>query len=156
MPEYVKSLNGWQRIWCVVSLLWLLGVVGVTACYFPNQENSANLYAPFSQMDRPELASKAIDCVYVAKSHDAEKAKACQKEYTDMFMSGPSRDDRDRYDAYVDNAIYDLRVLAVKNSTEECLIPLALLYILGMAVAWIRLGFRKHPPREPAPDSRNE
>ena len=93
--------------------------------------------------------------MYIEKSHDAEKAKACQKEYTDMFMSGPSQYDRDTYAKYVDSTIYDLRVQAIENATKESLIPIVFLYILGMAVAWIRLGFRKHPRHNSEPDSRN-
>jgi hypothetical protein len=33
--QRLETLNGWQRSWCIVVLIWLFGCVAITGYNFP-------------------------------------------------------------------------------------------------------------------------
>jgi hypothetical protein len=161
----VTRLNGWQRLWVVVSALWTLAVFGVGYFLWPMPEmvshgevyaqmikNGADSGARFADFVEalgsrvPVGTTLSFDPYWgTASAKPPGKTVDIGGHRLQFAFEGMSEPDMNR--ASSEYYIALRRVLAVKRSTFVAgwlalsAIPVAALYILGWAVAWIRRGF---------------
>jgi hypothetical protein len=140
------KLNGWQRLWVFVCVLYLLVVVVVSAFVFPSWETVGN----FDSM--------------VARLHPEERALVVAPGDSGTDSTGGTRIEfpgghilviRDGLTEAQQNAVAGAIAQVVESELAKerksflmhailaALIPCALLYGLGWAVAWVRRGFQQ-------------
>ena len=109
-------MNGWQRLWVVVAVIWGLGVVAVGYTSWTEIETRKAIAGPQSLRDRviEMLAHNVSEDVIVT------------------FIN--------KYDA--DNNASAAKRQVVWQSAAWGAVPLIVLYGLGWAFAWVRRGFR--------------
>ena len=158
-------LNGWQRLWVILSVLYLLLVVGVTIAFWPTPETTyhrdefiarmpAELRARVegayeSRWEWKEAGGKGIVWVYAPPDPHATSPPP-------GFVSFPNGAVLDirvakEHDARAAAAYWDVVESATRADrwtrawqvTLAWLIPILTLYAFGWAVAWVRRGFAK-------------
>jgi hypothetical protein len=184
--------NGWQRLWIVVSVLYLVAVLAIGYLNWPTFERTWHQDDFIAQMpeearkhvvasypskfdardDRssyvravmpngavlvirgtvdPRLATARTRYLEYKKLSDAELApvlRAKSPEYADLLPdSFVADEDMDKtvnaYGAVLERATRAARWSFGWHAALAWVIPCALLYVLGWAVAWVRRGFRQ-------------
>lgn len=148
----VKCLNGWQRLWVVFSVVWLLIVAAFTVAFLPKASNyaSTRLYDSIDAMGR-----------YLERenpSYRYEGAWATRTKYSDLSDDQVLANLHERYNGKVNFQTIEMeyhrkidrlpteRAKTIGTAFLVWLIPGAAVYGLGLAVAWIIRGFRQTNP----------
>lgn len=124
-------MNGWLRLWVLVSSVW--AVVVVSAAAFVIQEDTRYqeaLYAMREAVNMPGAAPaavKEVNILAIKKAVDAGDKRSANDfaKHLAYFDSQQSRRNR----LYV-------------QSLAWLAIPLLVLLLLGYGIAWVRRGFR--------------
>ena len=155
------KLNGWQRIWIVISLSWF------SFYYVSSETYTVTLYGNLSNYfvnENYDTSYKSLEEILVKDGHRPYGFLLNRGNYNDISYSHENKkttnehiyflfDSRKNIPKY--KKIYeDLK--EIKRSTqikyikylvtEELpwlLAPLIFLYLLGLLVGWIRAGFNK-------------
>jgi hypothetical protein len=155
-------LNGWQRLWIVVAVLYLLVAAGVVAALLPTRSQIYGSWAdaalqvagedlrrtqqyPWQEWELRELLfSKLTAEELVQKITDGARK---------MDLNDPTNKDRARYKEEILRLESTYRPRLDALSTERAKVvgwgvlgwagPLAILYGFGLAVAWVDRGFRQ-------------
>lgn len=150
--DYVKRLNGWQRLWVALSVIWLLVVAAFTIA----------LWSSASDYEHRRL-DDSIDAVghYLERenpSYRYEGAWATRTKYNDLSDDQLLARLHDEYKGKVDfqpieteyrrklDRLPTERAEAVGVALLVWFVPAAAVYALGLTVAWIRRGFRQANP----------
>ena len=157
-------LNGWQRLWVVVSLAW--GCVIAAACYVtrPTEE-----FAPHRPAFEYQLApeSRALllssDAPYSAVEGTNNQARgkysstllgyepAVEVEMPNghvmRFRADSSQEDQERvareYSEIAMAALAPERIEHIQLFALLAVLPSLVLLVLGLGIAWVRSGFRE-------------
>jgi ABC-type glycerol-3-phosphate transport system permease component len=139
VQEMARRLSGWQRLWIVFAVLYLLPVVGFTAMVFPKQSDIARtrLYdtirAVREYREANEPDSNLSDEEVIKRLHDKWGRKVdfsqIEAEYKQKVEALPME-----------------RAKAVGIAFLVWFIPVLLIYAIGMTVAWVIRGFRRENP----------
>lgn len=143
------KLGGWQRIWIVISVMWLLVVGLVGYSEIPSEEKiykawSYDLLKYLCDNDsnlKGQYAWQLRD-VYSDLS-DKELIERLRSKYLEKYPA--YKYGFENIDAKYNDKLINLarsRVIAIGIGFLIWFIPLAVLYVLGWSVGWIYRGFR--------------
>lgn len=163
----LKNLNGWQRLWVVVSAAWLLFVVGVSIAgdviptadglEFRLGRNTRNLKREWAlatiEAARPasgiseQTTTAQIKSAYEDLS-DTEIVEKVHSSFPSVNYERVDSDYREKLDGEQTRHQERLYALALEQAKNIGLISLAWfapsvgLYLLGWAMAWVWRGFK--------------
>ena len=141
--EAMSKLNGWQRLWVLVTLLWLFAVVAGSWTIFPTDERQVGsaraLNAEVRQLFNPNPAPSENCFQY----NDLQALKDCTKAKLDQEALQWKRADEDeeKITERVDREGHEVQALFVAKAVAWWLIPALCVYLLGLGVWWVRRGF---------------
>jgi len=164
----LKNLNGWQRLWVVASLLWLLFVVGVSIVgdVIPTADglearlgrNTRNLQRQWAlatiEATRPasgiseQTTTAQIRSAYEDLS-DTEIVEKVHSSFPSVNYERVDSDHREKLDGAQTRHQERLDALRVEQAKNIGLISLGWfaapsvgVYLLGWAMAWVWRGFK--------------
>ena len=138
------KLNGWQRLWIVVAVIYLVVVCVTTFSLMPNE----------SEIKR----SWASDIIDFVKTHDKSSQHLSTWEilnaYSDLRYEEIIKRMKKKYSTFeymeIDKKYEDKLANLGWERTKVAsigflfwLVPVILAYVLGLAVGWIYRGFRE-------------
>ena len=147
-----KRLNGWQRVWVVVTILYLVPVCVVAIDSFPKARD----YARTRIHDSIEAVGRHMETT--TAGYTFEGAYAVRQKYYGGLSDEEIIDRLNaKFKGKVDFSRIELEYLRKLDGLrgEQAkvigyafmwwLIPSSCLYLLGLAVAWVIRGFRDEP-----------
>lgn len=162
--EKMRTLNGWQRLFVVISLLWTVIVVGYSISLWPKMTKH-ELFA--------EWARERVEAMRTYSSEGLSHAEFRARvfgEKTDEEIAQPNGFDLatartvgenigaemmraaevevidQKYGPLVLQAPTASRSVFLLSAAALWVAPLLALALLGMAAAWVRDGFRRATP----------
>lgn len=147
-------LNGWQRLWVSVSVLYLIVLAGAVAKGWPRPEATPHRD---EFIDRMPASRRAILSVYAgefwANEHDAPRGRRITVPNGAVLVF-PTQIPKDEWMAatqeywnVVKAQAGEDRLSYIRNGFLAWAIPCAALYALGWAAGWVYRGFRPKPPQ---------
>lgn len=146
----LSRLNGWQRLWLVLSVIYLIVVIGFTFTLMPK----ASQY----------LSSRVYDTVRTIKDNVAELSLntslstfEIREAYSDLsdeeFIQIIHKNYKDKVDFDAIEKKYRNKMSRLPSVRAKFIGlgllfwigPIILIYILGISVGWIVKGFKKEP-----------
>jgi len=152
----MTRLNGWQRLWIVLSAIYLLLLVGLAIDLWPRPETTSHREEFLTRM--PAELRARIDAAYATKSGwDAASPSFVPDPQPVEFPNGavlrirgakagdtePDVRVAAAYWAVVESATRAARWRTTWVTALVWLVPCLTLYALGWAVAWVRRGFSR-------------
>ena len=155
------TLNGWQRLWVVMVIAGLVGVLALVAQDFPSQESAEHeralrvlrsaLWANVeraqerkdqrAELEALRLLNKGAELVRAESYGDLSNSALIAK----VAASFPEQAVQAAVSASANQPASVLRELRIRH----VLLPLAVwcaaslvLYVFGMAIGWVRRGFQ--------------
>jgi len=147
----VNKLNGWCRIWIVLSIIWvsLVSFKSITEWfeYGLNEEISPRQYLIYQEIDS-QNKSKIFESYEQSKGSKFKEAEIINHSSTILFKPNATEEQmREFVKSYCDIG----RSLQFKNRKDYLLfgsglffIPPMILLISGKTIAWIISGFKSH------------
>ena len=125
----MAALNGWQRLWVVLTVFWTVAVLSVSyAAGWPSPSASLREQESLrAQEEAGEAARLAGDDPYSPG---------------ELVSTDPNYGRGGPWIASQRQALRDRRVEHVQITLMSWAIPLAVLYAVGWSAGWIRRGFR--------------
>ena len=149
------TLNGWQRLWVVVTGLWILLVLTTSYANWPGPRSSLRALEAQWAIGTDAERQAALDGmereIYVPdpppRRGQSPRTFATMAQLADAGFPGNWGDpqwgiDVGRELVVLRQALRDERVVQVQQTLMVCVIPLVFLYAFGWIVGWIRRGFR--------------
>lgn len=141
-------LNGWQRLWVLVSTLYLVPVVVVAVTTFPNPDHIAH-QSSFEENLSPESRIKIA--IPDAKGIVWDDQVGLEVEMPNGHILQFKKGIKDEEAKTVANEYYGLlkqqvnkeRPLHVLFVFVWWLGPVIFLYVFGWAIGWVYKGFKK-------------
>jgi hypothetical protein len=146
----VRRLNGWQRLWVVLSVLYLVPVIGIAVILFPKQESldESRVYdsisAVVSYVEKTEKA-RISEGVYTIRSKhygDLPNDEIIQRLHEKWCGKVDFTTIEEDYKQKLD-ALPTERAKTAGIAFLAWLVPVIALYVLGLAIGWIIRGFRR-------------
>lgn len=144
----LARLNGWRRLWLVLSVLWGAWVILYSIPKIPTQESQLRVWADFVAFDvvyrnpdRPYLnQKKTSDDIRNAHRNlsDKEFIEMAPKIYPNVDFSSTLASYRQDMEGLTKYQLSGIGTAAL----AVFLVP-ALVYGFGLVIAWILAGFRK-------------
>ena len=142
----MRKLNGWQRLWIVVAVIYLVVVCVITSMFM----------AKDSEIKR----SWASDIIDVVKTHDKSLQDLPTWKMLNVYRSSDLSYEeiikkvKEKYSTFdyieIDKKYEDKlaslgweRIKVASIGFLFWLVPVILAYLLGLAVGWIYRGFRE-------------
>jgi len=152
MISRFKKLNGWQRLFVLLSFVWF----GVYSCYFYSAPLFLNDSAYFEEsLPRPEIKKSedgghpvnATELIALIRSANTYKTSDGANHevfgtFTKEQLNEAEAISKVRVREFNLSRLADL----VVNFFKIAILPIALLYFLGSMVAWVISGFMKKAP----------
>jgi len=149
LAQALSSLNGWQRIWIVLSVITLIPTLAIGYIASPNKEFvyqappdvKRQIKIEKEWLDTNKKACEIADLPAPNADVDAQSEflKKCQKHQNDLAVYEDALErqgfDRKEYNQEL--------AKVVAYTTVGYLIAVGLLYCFGLAVGWIFAGFSK-------------
>jgi hypothetical protein len=120
LQHRLESLNGWQRSWCIVVLVWLLGCTAITVYDFPPEPTEDVIWQEAYQREQFEAALTTDKTVQFSTESYVDLVKEAAQE-----------------------KLLPVRVSVIEKGLALWVFPSVGLYLLGMGISWTRRGFRK-------------
>lgn len=152
-------LNGWQRLWVVVSVLYLLPVVGIGIRAWPIPETTSHRDEFIAQLPR-EFQALVLGAYDSEREREDTPTGKLLKEAEGRglskrlrFPNGAILVVQVEKDGAFDKRVAEAYWVLVKDATRAArvkigwqlallgLVPCLALYALGWAIAWVRCGF---------------
>lgn len=139
-------LNGWRRLWVVLSIFYLLTVIGVGVYSFPNESNVS--FAKITKF----LSIKSLKILSNNNDPDEKFNKLTIVEKTKYFqhLTMPSKTPKEDvkeviadYEKATDSVISDEVGTHLIGLLIIFFIPIATVYGLGFSISWVKKGFIK-------------
>jgi hypothetical protein len=135
------KLNGWYRLWVVISVLWL----GICAAIYWDSFSLLyeNKTAKF-ELTNPsnEIEKRVVRVVFPKNAAESEIGEYIDKivaEYGDHAYSKVPDSSDVPYRSYVSKE----RPKLIKYFSILVALPIVALLLLGLAISWVVSGFRK-------------
>jgi hypothetical protein len=122
MINIFNKLNGWQRLWVLIALIYALLITSITAEFFPTQ----------SKIKQEWSAIKA------AREPSSDFMR--NNPFSDLPLAEGKRD-KD-FAARLDN-LYMEQTKHILAGFFKWLIPMLGIYIFGYLAGWVYRGFKK-------------
>lgn len=147
----LNRLNGWQRLWLLLAVLWLPSVVFIAATFFPTEAQwrvEASIEEiklnQEKQLKRDEIFAHC-DNLGAKRLLDLDICLQAHRQQLDNLRPGHGLF-AESLKGYVERRISEHllseQVEAAGKGVALWVVPIGLLYVLGMGVAWIRKGFK--------------
>ena len=149
----LNRLNGWQRLWVVVTLF--LGVsIAIKAAQereFPTADEVRQSWKTIADRQVPSMTvSPELLGKCSAKGEGTENPYEGMLRCVEEHRVPPSEEDKEKHRKLLALADEEIRDSLLTRQIQFIAIPLgawvitsALLYLAGLVVAWIVRGFRK-------------
>ena len=144
---HIKKLNGWQRLWILASVIWLITVLFIAVSTYPTKQNT------FIGNDEviKDLSDKTIKILakpvgVIGKYSNIRSVETLPNWLEFSVASGTSQSDIDyvRNDyTNVDNKIINKkRIRFVWQMAIFWIVPCIVIYALGLSFNWVYRGFK--------------
>lgn len=148
------KLGGWQRLWVVVAVLYLLVVAGVTWSTWPaSVSHEYTLYSRIPSEARTRILNSHVKAeneqAFIQDARTAKDAELVEmlNSHILVFRKDLPRAEAEAsaraYWAEVEHVAKENRVAHLAQAIAWWAIPLALIYALGLAVRWTYRGFKQ-------------
>ncbi len=127
VADRLKSLNGWQRIWLVATILWLTAT-GVTA--FIQMPSRSQVAARNTMLDYSTLVGKENECNRF-ETHSAP--------YNKCWENVPAA----TIESQIDSDLLQSDMTVIGCAVFLGFVPSVILYGLGRTTFWIAAGFKQ-------------
>jgi hypothetical protein len=141
-------LNGWQRLWVLITVLWMIAVVSVSYLLWPvaGSIQNSDVYAQLKPEDSQRLYDRWAKYA-VPPDFIPDPGKTVDiGGHTVQFAQGLSENDMNKtaaaYYAALQHILLVRRVEFGGEAIAAWSIPVAALYAIGWAVGWVRRGFQ--------------
>lgn len=140
-------LNGWQRLWAVVAVVWTLVVLSFTVIVRPTTATVSKdkVFARMSAVNGRTLVDFPDPTVDAVGFIPDKGATVDIGGHVVQFAAGVTKADMERtaedYYANLQRALTEERTQFAAVAAAYSLLPPIALYMLGWAIAWIRRGF---------------
>lgn len=155
----LKLLGGWHRLWLVLAVIWLIPVLITTITHIPKQSESEiksewvneKLNLIKSERSLQESLPDLRQRIYGNKTDDeiirpTNEGSSEGSSHFDSSTAVPiekAMQIDERYEAKLDNLKKQSIFEIVGFGLLAWIVPLATIYLLGMAIRWVIEGFRK-------------
>jgi hypothetical protein len=129
------QLNGWRRLWVVITVLWSIPVAGFAYTNWPHQPNWFEHSGSQADQKGEKFTEAELEEVVRAGQLKPQDDPLLAPDEQSALRTVTARIHRDAVSSLV------IRVAAV------WLLPAITLYAFGSAVAWVRRGFREIRPQ---------
>jgi len=141
------TLNGWQRLWVLVSGLYLVSVIAFVALEFPKPENVSHtpaLLKQLSSQSRSLLVPEDKDGWQNAEDWgtDVEMPNGSRLSFKKGVPENDMSVAAKEYWAAVTMIANERRLSLVGYAALWWFIPCFAVYIIGWTVGWVYRGFR--------------
>jgi len=140
MIKTLRKLNGWQRLWVLASVVWLLLVGYYTYANYPRGPSFADVGRAsciFSDLYGKD-AKRAIEKVLPnLASLEEGSPKTCKDLFQKIAQSGRANEVQQVYEQY----LRESRLAFFARTIAYWAIPVVLVYLFGMGAAWVIRGF---------------
>ena len=150
------KLGGWQRLWVLAAVVYLLMVAGVTWSTWLAPASVVHEYSFYSRLT-PDARTRILNSQVKVENEqafiqDARSAKDAElvempNGHVLVFRKDLPRADAEAsaqaYWATVERTAYDKRLAHFAQAVAWWAIPLALIYALGLAARWTYRGFKQ-------------
>jgi len=146
----LQRLNGWQRLFVVAAVLWLVPVGAVLVAQWPTKAEITGQWvdAYIEQIVQNTNELKSYSTWQVRNAYrdisDEELLKRLEQKYS---SSVPLERIELNYRRRLDSLLMDQASTGLLGFAAW-LLPLIAAYLLGMAIAWIRSGFERGNRRD--------
>ncbi len=153
----LSKMNGWKRIWLLLAAIWMVPVAVFTFTELPNDTESGI---------KSRWASEIIDLQ--KKYHGQGESMAAYRQIiygnaSDEEIIHPSGRKSGKFDlssaipaeeAEQINQQYEIELVLLANKSPSkavligfivWLIPLLTIYVFGLGIYWVYVGFRRAP-----------
>jgi hypothetical protein len=147
------KLNGWQRLWVVVAVLWMLPVLVYVFALWPRAGaiTKAQVYDRMTQEDGrrlddywPVIAAEYGGTSSESRLHVVEPSVNVDG-YSLEFSEGTTPEDMKRttegFHDGLRQALLRTRLSFTGLALTVWVVPVMMLYALGWGIAWVRRGF---------------
>lgn len=130
-------LNGWQRLWVLFSILYLVVVCIVGFVFY---KDSAHGYSDSEQKINRD-AFYVAECPSILQKYPSGRVPMSQVE--DLANEQKRKIARCFAIDRINKKIADDRVKVIQIAAVSWLGPIIVIYLLGLGVMWVRRGFGK-------------
>lgn len=151
LNNWLRTANGWKRLWFVLSAFGLLYVTVVNPFVLSSQNNLSRYeyrWAVEKELKNPECqqySAKPLAELTEPEYQDSNGTKGCYHIYNYRKYNNPTKapytsDDLDR--DFRQEVWGDILALSGLGLVGAAVISV-IVYFLGAVVAWVLMGFRK-------------
>ena len=132
-----NKLNGWYRLWVVLSVLWILGIL---FSFFAEADGTMSKYK--KKINQKESYEEFLERVRkLPISPVSTEEVVTGKESYEEFLERVSRiqAENEKQEAEREKQVKKEVLIGL---FLVCIVPPLIVLLLGMAIAWVRTGFR--------------
>jgi hypothetical protein len=146
----LHRLNGWQRLYLLVAVLWLPGAIFLAGRDFPTevQWRAVASRQSYALMQEEEAEAKKVDqhcrdmpSDEMLKSFQCYKDTALERRNVKTNYSDLRKHLNTELERRIEEELATEQFKSIGKSAALWIVPLVLLYLLGMAIGWVRKGF---------------
>lgn len=135
-------LNGWVRLWVLLSLCWLSIVVGKAyADYRDIIKEKTAIYEITNPNDKN--IKKKIKIVFSASIPENEIKRQSEEEIIPNLMSGDFNSIQDKYPEPYTSVVKNSHNKSILYFIKYGISPSIIILLLGLGVFWVIKGFKK-------------
>jgi len=139
------KLNGWQRLWVVVSLLYLIAVVIFTIALMPKRSDRQQVWVS-QTINAVRVVDKSVDYPYEVRNafkdlSDDELVRRLQAKYSKAPYNLEFRSIDERHEKSLQDLSKD-QAKSMGLGLLAWIVPSVVLYMLGWSIGWIYRGFQ--------------
>jgi hypothetical protein len=140
-------LNGWQRLWALIGVLYGVLVVGVCYFNFPRFESVTHQGGFYNQFSIEQRSLLAGNGEFVKEQTETGQQVEFPNGHVMTFKPGVTEEQigtvARAYAQAVQTVLSSHRVNFTLHAVLAWLVPSLGLYAIGWGIAWVRRGFRE-------------
>lgn len=150
------KLGGWQRLWVVSAVVYLVVVAGVAWSTWPASTSITHAFTIYSHLS-PETRAQILNSqvkieneqAFIQDARTAKDAELVEMPNGHMLVfrkdlpRAKAEASAQAYWAAVEHVAYEKRLAHIAQAIAWWAIPLALIYALGLAACWTYRGFKQ-------------
>ena len=147
----LNKLNGWQRLWVLVSAIYLFVVIFFAVFTFPSPENNTDADKILKSLPTKSLEILAGQSSGVPDKLTDEHSKTIPVTYPNgqvlEFLPSTNKTDIEYVSKEYWNTVTDLtntkRIIFLFQMLLAWIVPCVILYLLSWSIGWVYKGFIK-------------
>lgn len=143
--QRLEALNGWQRSWCVVVLIWFLGCAALTGYILPTDPSEVDTSIPAPTYRGEYVFSGENLCSKWKPEQGSDDERRCLEIEREFAPGGWIEERQWQIALKQARALAELKAAqlsTIEKSLALWLIPSIGLYLLGMGISWLKKGFK--------------